>query len=998
MTSKRFPFMGYLATSAGQLPLAPPPALFGRDAPLQRLDQLISERTAVLLCGPEGVGKTALAATLAAQQAPLRSGGVVWLNAAFDALSGLCDQVGQAYAHGGILNAPDAEEQVVRTRDLLAEQGPLVVIDNVSDAGALESFVQRVAAGLPAIALAEAPSPGPWALLPLERLSREASVALFHAHAGLADAEDTNGAEGAVCALLEDLPLAVEVAARLARIDGLTPADLHATLSSVADAPAPALRALSVAFERMPPGEQALTLVAGVTFAAGGTPAALGAIVEVGAPYASTAIRRLESRGLGRVVTVAGHSLLTLHSVAYRFARATLEQGGDPAGRKARLHDAETRAVAAFAGYARRHRADDDALLAEWGNLLGALDWAARAGDLTNAAAIGEALVGSRLLTAQGHARLRGQFAAIEASAPTAPPAEAPELAWAGGALVSAGDQRLAAGELDAAEAAFTEALGAARAPAGEPNLLIEGRVLARLGEVNAARGRHDRAAEYYRQAAIAAHKAKDPATEGAAMASMGVAFARLGRPDHAADAFRRAIPVLLSASQERRIARTYYDLARTLADAGELDEAGQTYQRAAEAARAAGEPALRRDALMRLGDARRARQQHELAISAYRQALDLSRELGDRSAEQQALGAVGQAYLSLGEPEVAVSYLVQAVKGVTGASDAEREWVGALANAYHELGEDEKAVAAYESAIELAHATGNRRNEASYHNSLGLALSRLGRIGEALEHYQQALTLARALKARADQAGFLNNIGLVYMELGEVETAIVYYQQSLEISRQLGDRERERDALGNIGVAYSRLARWAAALEHHTRALSIAREMDSLHDQGRQLGNIGLAHEALGQRARALQAYKEALDIAYRLDDVDQQAALLHLLGALLMDNVPYLAEAVSMLEESYNVRQRSGRSHALATETLRLLNRARKRLERAQRAGLHVLAATAAEERQAAGHEGARRGAVRRALASAAGAVAPPDQRAQARSTPPKDPFPEPPPDLPA
>ncbi len=968
MIFKSYPFMGILATDASHLPTPPLAAFFGREKLIETVSRQLAANAVALLHGPEGIGKTAIASALAALRIR-QQGSLVWMNAGLDDLGALCDQVGQAYDVRGILDAPNPEAQIARTQSTFAKHKPMLVIDNVHNAQAVREFIRKTAGDLPVVALADEPFAGPWTPIAVEGLNRPAATALFYHHSGLVAGGHADDVDR-LCALLEDHPLAIEVVARLAALVKLGPGELLAALPSAAAGAADSIQgALQATFERLTPGGQALILVLGATFAGGGTPETLGVIADLSAEYVQKAVTRLEDRGLGRLVTVDGRPYLTAHPAVYRFARALLE-------RMDRLASAEERAVIALADYGTRHAGDDAALHAEWGNLQGALAWAVRAGDVHKVGVISEALASSALLSIHGHARLREQLAAIGV-APAPVPATAVETAaappsvahsetdWPGGALVREGDTYLATDELESAEAAYSKALGIAHETG---DLFMEGRLLDRLGQVCEASGRYDQAAEYYRQAAIAAHRAQDTATEGVAMANMGAAFAHLGRVDHTIAAYQRAIPLLQKASQTTQLVQAYNDLGLVLAEQGRLDEAHEAHQQALEIARAAEDHAGECDALLCLGDVNRRARQFELAIGAYRQALERSRALGDRQTEERALGAIGIASLNLSEPDSAADYLARAltVSQELGEVGHERDWIGYLATAYQELGDDDKAMAACRRAIELARRAQDRQSEAGYLNSLGLILARQGRFDEAIEHYRQALSIAQVIRARADEAGFLNNIGLAYMEEGEAETAIVHYQQSLEIRRELGDRQGEAHALGNIGVAYGRMANWEAALRQHTQALDIARMLGDLYDQSRQLGNIGLANEALGQREAAIQAYKEALDIAYQIGDTDGRAALLFLLGSLLMDEVPYLAEAVSMLEESYAIRL--NRDRALVPETLRRLNRARKRLERAQKAGLAIRPAATAEERQAASRDGARRGAIRRAAASAA------------------------------
>ena len=150
-------------------------------------------------------------------------------------------------------------------------------------------------------------------------------------------------------------------------------------------------------------------------------------------------------------------------------------------------------------------------------------------------------------------------------------------------------------------------------------------------------------------------------------------------------------------------------------------------------------------------------------------------------------------------------------------------------------------ALAAYDQALGLYRAAGDRGNEAATLNNIGLRVRRSGRPAagagvlragaadpaggrgpgrggghaeqhrrayttvwgsrqRALEYYGQALPIAREVGDRAGEAATLNNIGAVYNGLGERQRALEYYGQALPIMREVGDRAGEATTLNNIG------------------------------------------------------------------------------------------------------------------------------------------------------------------------------------------------------
>ena len=76
------------------------------------------------------------------------------------------------------------------------------------------------------------------------------------------------------------------------------------------------------------------------------------------------------------------------------------------------------------------------------------------------------------------------------------------------------------------------------------------------------------------------------------------------------------------------------------------------------------------------------------------------------------------------------------------------------------------------------------------YH--LGWARQATGSRAAALAAYEQALGLYRAVGDRGGEAATLRNIGPVYDGLGERQRALEFYGQALPIRRDVGNRAGE--------------------------------------------------------------------------------------------------------------------------------------------------------------------------------------------------------------
>ena len=144
---------------------------------------------------------------------------------------------------------------------------------------------------------------------------------------------------------------------------------------------------------------------------------------------------------------------------------------------------------------------------------------------------------------------------------------------------------------------------------------------------------------------------------------------------------------------------------------------------------------------------------------------------------------------------------------------------LGEDARAFYELGwaknatgDRTAALAAYDQALRLYRAAGDRGNEAATLSNIGEVYRGLGEPQRALEYYGQALPIRREVGDRAGEAATLNNIGPVYGGLGEPQRALEYYGQALPIRREVGDRAGEAATLNNIGARVPRRSGRAAA------------------------------------------------------------------------------------------------------------------------------------------------------------------------------------------
>jgi predicted ATPase/DNA-binding SARP family transcriptional activator/predicted negative regulator of RcsB-dependent stress response len=364
----------------------------GRAEDLAKVGDLLGSARLITLLGPGGAGKTRLSIELASRRpevcfvelAPLREAAEL-PHAVLNAL-GLRD--------GGLNPAPETADVTARLVAALADRSLLLVLDNcehlVAPAAALAA---RLLAGCPALRML-ATSREPLGitgetLWPVRPLEPAPAVRLFADRAAaVRPGFQVTDEVGRICAALDGLPLAIELAA--ARLRTLDVADLAARLddrfrllsrgSRTAEARHQTLRAVVAwSWDLLAEPEQAMARRLTV-FTGGATASAAGEVC--GMPDVSEDL--LDSLVDKSLVEVAGGRYRMLETI-HAYCAEQLDLAGEAADlRRAHAGYFLARAETADPHLRRAEQLDWLAtLVAEHENLHAALRWAVEAGEVT---------------------------------------------------------------------------------------------------------------------------------------------------------------------------------------------------------------------------------------------------------------------------------------------------------------------------------------------------------------------------------------------------------------------------------------------------------------------------------------------------------------------------------------------------------------------------------------------------------------------------------------
>jgi predicted ATPase/DNA-binding SARP family transcriptional activator len=454
------PALAAPARAATNLP-APLTGLIGRDAAVAELGGLLRGNRLVTLTGPGGVGKTRLALAVAGQAAGHHPDGVWLVELAPLRPSPASPQVAEAV--GEVLGLRDHGSDAMADRLVAALSGKraLLVLDNcehvVEEVARLARRLLQSVSGLSILATSQetlrVTGEVPWSVPPL---TPEAAIELFTARtadvartshpvpAGSGAAPDDGDAVAEICARLDGIPLALELAAARARV--LTPRQLAERLddrfglltAGRRDAPARqrTLRAMIDWSWELLSEQERLVLRRLAVHRDGCTLEAAEAVCAEPGVDVLDVLARLVDRSL---VVADGGRFRLLESVnAYALERLA-EAGEDPTARRRHLdhHTALAERVEPLLRGPEQRRALET-LEAESANLRAALDTAVALGTASDGAQAAHRLVRSLVW----YWVLRGRFGearrSLEAALSLSDDAET--LLWLQGVLLDLGD------------------------------------------------------------------------------------------------------------------------------------------------------------------------------------------------------------------------------------------------------------------------------------------------------------------------------------------------------------------------------------------------------------------------------------------------------------------------------------------------------------------------------------------------------------------------------
>ena len=754
---------------------APPTYFTGRHDELDALAQALTSgdtpQAITALQGMGGIGKTALAAQLAAQLNGAFPGGVFWADLPANGGDPLPVLAAWARLCGHDVSAlPDPQARAQAVRGILAgrvkEQGQLLVVLDDVRGGWLDGAQALQSARPPGVPLLLTTRDEELALAlgatvrRLDVLPLEKALELLAALAGPVVEREPEAARR-LAERVGCLPLELELAGKLAALRARKPGWQLASLAAQVEVrAAEALRlkgqhglvaCFSLSYDTLDPEGQRLFRVLGVfapaPYAAGHVAAVLG--WEVGATEAgldalvALSLARWEGGGEGEKGRVGEGERVrySLHPLLRDYAAALLEEAGEaPAARVAH--------TAHYLAYAEAHdqptAADYDALEAERPNLLAAMDRAYREEQWAQVRRFAWALC----RPSSGYLGVRGYWGELRA-----------RLEQAVRAAEAEGNKR--------DTAAFIHNLAILAQDTGE----------------------YDEARRLYRQSLEINEELGNRAGIASTLHQLGGLAQDTGEYDKARRLYRQSLEINEELGDRAVIASTLHELGRLAQATGEVDEARRLYRQSLEIEEELGNRAGIAITLGQLGVLAQATGEYDEARRLYRQGLDINEELGNRAGIAITLHNLAALAQATGEYDEARRLYRQSldIKEELGNRVGIALTLWGLGNLAKDQGDLAEARRQYEEALPVFQELGDKKNEAGLLGQLANLADDEGDQAEAERLYRQAIAAGEELGDVVWMSIHMFNLALLYEDQGRLDKALPLLERAVEVAEQVG-------------------------------------------------------------------------------------------------------------------------------------------------------------------------------------------------------------------
>lgn len=231
------------------------------------------------------------------------------------------------------------------------------------------------------------------------------------------------------------------------------------------------------------------------------------------------------------------------------------------------------------------------------------------------------------------------------------------------------------------------------------------------------------------------------------------------------------------------------------------------------------------------------------LGVRYATQALELSREADMSMGQALSLANLGDAHLLIGELTRAANCLDESVPLYRRAGAADWVTAGTLdsrANVDLQLGHYDEALRRASRALELAVEADYPKDEVDARTTVGTIHRRTGRLEEALEHHRAALATSRETGYRRGEIAALRELASTHLALGDLARALRAGQTARELAKAGQMRTLEAPVITELAAVHLAMGDRERARELAEEAVELNRVIGRRLSEARALRLLG--------------------------------------------------------------------------------------------------------------------------------------------------------------
>ncbi|ACF12851.1 Tetratricopeptide TPR_2 repeat protein [Chloroherpeton thalassium ATCC 35110] len=317
-----------------------------------------------------------------------------------------------------------------------------------------------------------------------------------------------------------------------------------------------------------------------------------------------------------------------------------------------------------------------------------------------------------------------------------------------------------------------------------------EGTTLNNISLIYQARGDYETALKYLQQSLQIRQDIGNKEGEGTTLNNISLIYDARGDYETALKYLEQSLQICQDIGDKKGEGATLNNLATTSYARGDYDTALKYLQQSLQIkSEPAGEASVS-------------------ALKYLQQSLQIQQDIGDKQGEGKTLNNISQIYDARGDYDTALKYLQQ--------------------------------------SLQISQDIGDKQGEGATLNNLATTSYARGDYDTALKYLQQSLQICQDIGDKQVEGTTLNNISQIYQARGDYDTSLKYLQQSLQISQDIGDASGVCNSLFNMGHIHwqngeqqEAVSAWVTVYKL-AKKINLAEALNALAGLAEQLGLTG--------------------------------------------------------------------------------------------------------------------------------------------------------------